>query len=156
MWFNWFLPPRQQNKSADDLLSSSWCPPPWLEGLCRVCRQLNVCTWTTSWIHEFCIFFKWQHQDHQHYQIAGWNINHSKISDFKAQLQLSEWLSNTAPESGRAVCKGSLTKVEIALVTFMWVWGEKGKIEGISPVQQSGALPASWSPCFSRATRREL
>lgn len=113
MWFNWFLPPRQQNKSADDLLSSSWCRPTWLEGLCRVCRQLNACTWTESWTHEFCIFSKWQHQDHQHYQIAGWNTNHSEISDFRAQLQLSEWLLNTVPVSGRALGKGSLTRVEI-------------------------------------------
>lgn len=113
MLFNWFLPPRQQNKSADDLLSSSWCPPTWLEGLCRACRQLNVCAWTASWTHEFCIFLKWQHQDHQHYQIAGWSMNHSEISDLKAQLQLSEWLSNTTPVSGRAVCKGCLSKVEI-------------------------------------------
>jgi len=86
----------------------------WLEGLCRACRQLNVCIWTARWIHEFCVFLRWQHQDRQHYQIASWNINHFEISDFKAQLQLSEQLSNTNPVSGRSVVrKGCFPNADI-------------------------------------------
>lgn len=86
----------------------------WLDRLCQACHQLNAYIWTASWMHEFCIFFRWQHQDCQHYQTASWNINHSEISDFKSQLQLSELLSNTTPVSGRSVvCKGCFPKVEI-------------------------------------------
>lgn len=45
------------------------------------CVHLN-CKLNTWILH----FFRWQHQDRQHYQIGSWNINHFEIFGFQGPI----------------------------------------------------------------------
>lgn len=152
MLFNWFPPPRQQNKSENYLLYSSCYLFTWLQGLLRF-HQLNACIWTASWIHESHIFFRWQHQDHQHHQTASWNIKHFVILDFKAQLQLSEWLQRQPPcQGGLLFRRAVFQKLKFILVTYRLVWGKKG--DTVFIVQLCRAGPISWGACCSKHTKK--
>lgn len=158
MLYNWFPPPKQQKKkrtwpSVFLLISPLESFP--LDGLHQASHQLNVCVWTASWTHECCIFFRWQRQDRQRYQISSWNINHLEIFGFKAQLQLSERLSKITPMSGRSVlCKGCFPEVEIHS-SHMQV--------GLGKERRNYSRPhcrAVWGPpchpCFSLDTKKRV
>lgn len=98
-------------------------------------------------------FFRWQHQDHHHYQTASWNIKHFVILDFKAQLQLSEWLQRQPPcQGGLLFRRAVFQKLKFILVTYRSVWGKKGDIVFI--VQLCRAGPASWGGCCSKHSKK--